>query len=133
MSSLREIVAAQRAAESTVSTASSPASAPARTLQIEPEGCERWLVTWAQFVSAHYHERAGKEQLVLRFAEYEIVVDGRRLAPLFADAAAMRLEYIRGQPEPDLAALNGSAPVVTKVQIHSLSRQEGPSANPESS
>jgi hypothetical protein len=127
MSSLREIVSAQRVAEPTfAATASQPASG-GRTLQIEPGGCERWILAWSQFISAHYDEQAGREEFSLKFAEYEVVVKGRRLTRLFADVAAMRLESIRGQPQSDLAALSGSGPVVSEITIRALGRPGSPS------
>jgi hypothetical protein len=133
MSSLREIVSAQRVAESTAAAAISLPASGGRTLQIEPGGCERWILAWSQFISAHYDERAGREELTLKFAEYEVVVKGRRLARLFADVAAMRLECIRGQPQSDLAALGGPGPVVSGIQIRALSKPGNTSGSSESS
>ena len=133
MSSLREIVAAQQGTGSGVAPPSCQPASSGRTLQIEPGGCERWLFTWSQFISAHYHERTGREELILRFAEYEIVVQGRRLARLFADVAAMSVECIRGQPQSDLAAHNGETHVVSGIQIHALSRPTRPTETSKSS
>jgi hypothetical protein len=133
MSSLREIVAAQQPAGPVLAAPSCQPNSGGRTLQIEPGGCERWLLAWSQFISAHYNERAGREELILWFAEYEVVVHGRRLARLFADVAAMQVECIRGQPQADLAALNGSASAITEIQIHALSKPRRPPGDPESS
>jgi len=123
MSSLKEAIAARRTTESAINASSFAADAvPRPFLQIEPGACERWLLAWSQFISARYDERAGQEELILQFAEHEVIVHGRRLARLFADTKSTCLSCIRQQPQPDMAAVSDGEPVVTAVQIHALSR-----------
>ena len=128
MITLKQSLAAQEAAEATL--AASSRSAPSHSLrpvadklQIEGSGTRFWVLPWSQFVGLDYEEKAGGEELVLRFTGYEVVVRGWRLARLRPEVVAGRLELLRTQPHAEMAALKGSDPVVSRIRVFVLGRQ----------
>jgi hypothetical protein len=131
--SLQKALDTRRAAEAMAGPASRSAESAARTLQIESGGCVCWLLAWSQFVSARYEDKSGSEELVLRFAENEVVVQGKRLARLLPDVAALRLECLRAQLRPEMAASDGPEPVVASLQVRALSRMGAPEGKTETS
>ena len=119
MMTLRKALAAQEAAEAAIAPPSHLSRpAVAHTLEIEPGGCEFWVLPWSQFTGAHYVEKGGREELILRFTEYEVQLQGRRLAKLRTEMAAGRLELLRSQPHADMTALKGSEPVISCVRVY---------------
>ena len=116
---LKKVLAEKEAAEAAVAPPShSSRPSVAHTLEVEPGGCEFWILPWSQFVGAHYHEKAGCEELILRFTEYEVRLQGRRLARLRPELTTGRLELLRSQPHADMTALKGSEPVISCVRVY---------------
>lgn len=133
MMTLKQSIAAQEAAEAALAAPSHSSRAKADTLQIESGGSRFWVLPWSQFVGLDYEEKAGGEELVLRFTGYEVVVQGRRLARLRPDVVAGRLELLRSQPHPEMAALKGSDPVVARIRVLVLGRPGPAGARAETS
>jgi hypothetical protein len=122
MNSLQEAMAAHRAAEGAAVASSHLSNCEVRTLRVEPGGCRCLFLHWSQFIRADYDEKDGNEELVIQFAEDEIVVEGKRLARLFPEVLIARVESLRITPKADLAALKGGDSVIARIQVRARTK-----------
>jgi hypothetical protein len=120
MSTLQETLRLRRAAELPQSRSCDLSSAPVRTLQIHSWNGDKWVFPWAHF-SAAYHQGGDNEQLVLSFANYEVVVDGARLALLLPEIANFHLDCLRDMPAKFLSQADKKEPFISRLSVRSAS------------
>lgn len=78
-----------------------------------------WTLPWSRFVSACHD---GSE-LVLVFADLEVVIRGERLAQIEADIADGTLKVLRALPS-EYGALSATRPFITQLTVRD--RRSGP-------
>ena len=119
MSTLREIVQQRRAAESPRSRSCDSADAPVRSLQIHSWNGAKWVLPWSHFSAACHQGTGENEQLVLSFANHEVVLDGARLALLLPEIASFHLDCLRDMPAKFRAEAGQNEPFISRVSVRS--------------
>lgn len=122
MSTLKESLQQRRIAELPESRSCDSTEVPGRALQIESWNGENWVFPWSHFSAARHQRNSGGEQLVLSFANYEVVVDGARLVLLLPEIAGFRVDTLRGLPAKYELQSNGSEPFIKRLSVRPISR-----------
>ena len=120
MSTLKEIVQQRRAAELPSRRSCDSAEAPVRALQIHSWNGEKWVLPWSHFSAAHHQGTDESEQLVLSFANHEVMLDGARLALLLPEIASFHLDCLRDMPEKFRSQAGKDEPFITRVAVRCL-------------
>ena len=121
MSTLKEIVQQRRAAELPSRRSCDSAEAPVRSLQIHSWNGEKWVLPWSHFSAAHHQGTGENEQLVLSFANHEVVLDGARLALLLPEIASFHLDCLRDMPAKFRSQAGQNEPFISRVSVRCLS------------
>jgi hypothetical protein len=120
MSTLQETLEQRRAAELPSSRSCDSSEAPVRALQIHSWNGEKWVLPWSHF-SAACHRGTGKsEQLVLSFANHEVVLDGARLASLLPEIASFHLDCLRDMPDKFRSQASQNQPFISRIAVRVL-------------
>ena len=122
MSTLQENLQQRRTAELPQSLSSNSAEAPGRALQIHSWNGETWVFPWSHFSAARHQGTGESEQLVLSFANHEVVVDGVRLLSLLPEIAGFRLDSLRSLPTKYEPQGNGSEPFVKRLSVRPVGK-----------
>ena len=121
MSTLQETLQQRRAAELPSSRSCDSAEAPVRALQIHSWNGEQWVLPWTHFSAARHKGIGESEQLVLSFANFEVVLDGTRLALLLPEIASFRLDCLRDMPAKFRSQAGDNEPFIGRVSVRSAS------------
>ena len=119
MSTLQDALRQRRAAELPNSRSCDSAEAPVRALRIHLWNGEKWVFPWAHFSAACHQGSGENEQLVLSFANYEVVMEGARLALLLPEIASFRLDNLRDMPAKFRSQADKNEPFITRVSVRS--------------
>jgi hypothetical protein len=120
MSTLQETLQQRRAAEQPSSRSSDSADAQVRSLQIHSWSGEKWVFPWSGFSAACHQSTGEGEQLVLLFANHEVVLDGARLALLLPEIASFHLDCLRDMPAK-FRSQTDNEPFISRVSVRSAS------------
>jgi hypothetical protein len=120
MSTLQETLQQRRAAEQPSSRSSDSADAQVRSLQIHSWNGEKWVLPWSHFSAACHQGTDESEQLVLSFANHEVVLDGARLALLLPEIASFHLDCLRDMPAKFRSQVDNNEPFISRVSVRSL-------------
>lgn len=120
MSTLQETLQQRRAAEQPSSRSSDSADAQVRSLQIHSWNGEKWVLPWSGFSAACHQGTGESEQLVLSFANHEVVLAGARLALLLPEIASFHLDCLRDMPAKFRSQAGKDEPFITRVAVRSL-------------
>ena len=121
MSTLQEALRLRRAAELPSSHSCDSAEAPVRSLQIHSWNGDKWVLPWTHFSAARHQGTGESEQLVLSFANHEVVLDGVRLALLLPEIASFHLDCLRDMPAKFLSQADKDEPFISRVSVRSAS------------
>ncbi len=124
MTTLRESLE-QRRAESPSVRSYELANEPVLSLQIHSWDGEKTVLPWANFNSAGHRSTGAGEQLTLRFDEYEVVLQGVRLALLLPKIASFHLAWVCGQSAEYLTGANKKEAFITRVAVRCLTDLTG--------
>jgi hypothetical protein len=129
MTTLKESIE-QRRAESRSVRSYELANEPVLSLQIHSWDGEKTVLPWANFNSAGHRSTSAGEQLTLRFDEYEVALQGVRLAVLLPKIASFNLAWVCGQSAEYLIEANKREAFITRVSVHCLAKAtDGKSAD----
>ena len=128
MSTLQETLQQRRMAEPPHGRSSDSAEAPVRTLQIHSWNGDKWVLPWSHFSAARHQATGENEQLVLSFANHEVVLDGARLALLLPEIASFHLDCLRDMPAKFRSQAGQNEPFVSRVSVRSASNSSEPGA-----
>ncbi len=92
-----------------------------RTLQIHSWNGDKWVFPWAHFSAACHQGSGESEQLVLSFANYEVVVDGAQLALLLPEIANFHLDCLRDMPAQFRSQADKNEPFISRLSVRSAS------------
>ena len=120
MSTLKENLQQRRTAELPVNRSHDAAETPVRSLQIHSWNGESWVFPWSHFSAARHRGTGESEQLVLSFANHEVVLDGSRLLSLLPEIAGFRVDTLRGLPAKYEPQGNGSEPFIKRLSIRPI-------------
>ena len=120
MSTLRDALNQRRRAELAHSRSCDSAEAPVRALQIHSWNGEKWVFPWSHFSAARHQTTGDSEQLVLSFANHEVVLDGARLALLLPEIASSHLDCLRDMPAKFRSQADKNEPFISRVSVHAL-------------
>jgi hypothetical protein len=125
MSTLQETLRQRRAAELPNSRSCDTAEAPVRALKIHSWNGEKWVFPWSHFSAACHQGSGENEQLVLSFANHEVVLEGARLALLLSGIASFHLDSLRDLPTKFRPQADKNEPFIARVSVRSaLNSQE---------
>ena len=130
MSALQETLQQRRAAEQPSSRSSDSADAQVRSLQIHSWNGEKWVLPWSGFSAACHQGTGESEQLVLLFANHEVVLDGARLALLLPEIASFHLDCLRDMPAKFRSQADKDEPFISRVSVRSASHSDGDRSAP---
>ena len=116
MNTLRHALDLHRTRETDSDHLCYAANADAAALVVEAGDGVRWLLPWSHFLHGRHENGSAGETLVLTFAHHEVTLRGRRLGPLSAEAARLRLEKIRAVAE-DYADAAADDPLIWAIQV----------------
>jgi hypothetical protein len=119
MSTLQETLQQRRTAEPPHGRSCDSAEAPVRSLQIHSGTGEKWVLPWLHFTAAHHQDTGENEQLVLSFANHEVVLDGARLALLLPEIASFHLDCLRDVPAKFRSQADNDEPFIARVSVRS--------------
>ena len=125
MSTLQETLQQRRAAEQPPNRSSGSADAQVRSLQIHSWNGEKWVLPWSGFSAACHQGTGESEQLVLSFANHEVVLDGARLALLLPEIASFHLDCLRDMPAKFHSQADKDEPFISRVSVRSVSDLPG--------
>ena len=91
----------------------------ATTLRIETSSGGDWLLPWSNFVSTHLDEEDGRDRLLLKFQEYEVMLHGQNLRALVDMIENSRLASLCPIPVQYLKAF-GEEPFIKEAQVNSI-------------
>ena len=128
MSTLQETLQQRRTAEPPHGRSCDSAEAPVRSLQIHSGNGDKWVLPWSQFSAARHQTTGESEQLVLSFANHEVVIDGALLALLLPEIASFRLDCLRDMPAK-FRSQTDNEPFISRVSVRSVSAL--PEARPQ--
>ena len=117
MMTLKETIRERKASEPSREASSEAAEVPVRALQIHTWTGEKWILPWGYFYSARLQGSGNREQLVLSFANHEVVVDGTRLGLLLPEIAGFQLDCLRDLPEKFRVDADKSVPFISRVSV----------------
>lgn len=120
MSTLQESVQKRRAAEHQAGRSCDLADESVRSLQVHSWNGEKWVLPWSHFSAARHQDTGESEQLVLSFANHEVVLDGMRLALLLPGIASFRLDRLRDMPAKFRLHEDQNEPFISRVSVRSL-------------
>ncbi|HTB79569.1 MAG TPA: hypothetical protein VK717_01650 [Opitutaceae bacterium] len=120
MSTLREAVQQRRAAELPPTRSCEPAKEAVRAMWIHSWSGEQWVLPWAHFISACHQGSGNDEQLVLTFAQHEVILQGARLALLVPAIASFHLDCLRDMPDNFRAQADKNEPFISRVSVRAL-------------
>jgi hypothetical protein len=120
MSTLQDALNKHRTAELAHSRSCNSAEAPVRALQIHSWNGEKWVFPWAHFSAARHQSTGESEQLVLSFANHEVVLDGARLALLLPEIASSHLDCLRDMPAKFRSQADKNEPFISRVSVRAL-------------
>ena len=89
------------------------------------------MLPWSGFAAACHRGIGESEQLVLSFANHEVVLDGARLALLLPEIASFHLDCLRDMPAKFRSQANKDEPFISRVSVRSAS--DLPDSRPETS
>ena len=121
MSTLQETLQQRRTAEPPHGRSCDSAEAPVRSLQIHSGNGDKWVLPWSQFSAARHQATGESEQLVLSFANHEVVIDGALLALLLPEIAGFRLDCLRDMPHESHSLVRQNEPSISRVSVRSAS------------
>jgi len=124
MTTLKESLE-QRRAESRSVRSYELANEPVLSLQIHSWDGEKTVLPWANFNSAGHRSTGAGEQLTLRFDEYEVSLQGVRLALLLPKIASFHLAWVCGQSVEYLVEASKKEAFITRVSVRSLADSTG--------
>jgi hypothetical protein len=119
MTTLRESIEQHRAKFPSVRSYEL-ANEPMLSLQIHSWDGEKIVLPWADFHSAGHRSTGTGEQLTLRFDEYEVSLQGVRLALLLPKIASRHLAWVWGQSVEYLTEANKKEAFITRVAVRYL-------------
>lgn len=119
MSTLQETLQQRRTAEPPHGRSCDSAEAPVRSLQIHSGTGEKWVLPWLHFTAARHQGAGENEQLVLSFANHEVVLDGARLALLLPEIASFHLDCLRDVPAKFRSQAGNDEPFIARVSVRS--------------
>ncbi|MBP6507673.1 MAG: hypothetical protein KA257_08925 [Opitutaceae bacterium] len=131
MSTLQETLQQRRSAEQPSSRSSDSADAQVRSLQIHSWNGEKWVLPWSGFAAACHRGTGEGEQLLLSFANHEVVLNGERLALLLPEIASLHLDCLRDMPAKFRSLAGNDEPFISRVSVRSAS--DLPDFRPETS
>ncbi|HEX2852958.1 MAG TPA: hypothetical protein VHO24_06955 [Opitutaceae bacterium] len=120
MRTLKQMVQEQKAAETQPDASSEVAEAPVRSIQVHAWNGEKWVLPWGFFYSAHLQGTADREQLIIRIAHHEIVLEGVRLALLLPVIADLQLGCLRDLPKKFQVDTDQSVPFINRVSVRPI-------------
>src|ERR1035437_9267637 len=120
MSTLQETLQQRRAAEQPSNRSSDSADAQVRSLQIHSWNGEKWVLPWSGFSAACHQGSGESEQLVLSFANHQVVLDGTRLALLRPEIASFPLDCLRDMPAEFRSQAGDNEPFISRVSVRSI-------------
>jgi hypothetical protein len=121
MSTLQETLQQRRTAEPPHGRSCDSAEAPVRSLQIHSGNGEKWVLPWSHFTAARHQGTGENEQLVLSFANHEVVLDGARLALLLPEIASFRLDCLRDMPPEPHLRMSQNEPFISHISVRCTS------------
>lgn len=89
------------------------------SLTIHSWNGEKWVLPWSHFSAACHQGTGENEQLVLSFANHEVVLDGVRLALLLPAIASFHLDSLRDMPAKFRSQADKSEPFISRVSVRS--------------
>ncbi len=119
MTTLKDTIQQRRMADLSQSRSCDSAEAPVRTLQIHSWNGEKWVFPWSHFSAAHHQGTGESEQLVLSFANHEVVLEGAHLALLLPEIASFHLDCLRDMPPKFRAQADQNEVFITRVSVRS--------------
>jgi hypothetical protein len=120
MSTLQETLQQRRTAEPPQGRSCDSAEAPVRSLQIHSWNGDKWVLPWTHFSAARHQGTDETEQLVLSFANHEVVLDGARLALLLPEIANFHLDCLRDMPAKFRSQAGQNEPFISRVSVRSM-------------
>src|SRR5579871_2443363 len=120
MSTLQDSLNQRRTVDLAHSRSRDSAEAPVRALQIHSWNGEKWVFPWSHFSAARHQTTGDSEQLVLSFANHEVVLDGTRLALLLPEIANSHLDCLRDMPAKFRSQADKNEPFISRVSVHAL-------------
>lgn len=117
MSTLKETLQQRRTTEPPTNISDGPADSVVRTLQIDSWNGEKWVFPWSHFSAARLQNNGKSEQLLLLFADHEVVLDGSRLVLLLPGIASLHLDSLRSLPAKYELQRNASEPFIERVSV----------------
>ena len=117
MSTLKETLQQRRTTELPTNPSLGPADSAVRALQIDSWNGEKWVFPWSHFSSACLQSNGKSEQLLLSFADHEVVLDGSRLELLLPEIANFNLESLRSLPAKYELQRKVSEPFIERVSV----------------
>ena len=79
------------------------------------------MLPWSHFSAAHHEGTGENEQLVLSFANHEVVLDGARLSLLLPEIASFHLDCLRDMPAKFRSQAGQNEPFISRVSVRSAS------------
>jgi hypothetical protein len=79
---------------------------------ILPSG-DSWTIPWSRFARAHHHG----EEVTLLFSDAKVVISGQNLKDVMAEAAQMRIDYLRTMPDTYRPVLPAEEPFISKIEV----------------
>ena len=120
MSTLQETLQQRRTAEPPHGRSCDSAEAPVRSLQIHSGNGEKWVLPWSHFTAARHQGTGENEQLVLSFANHEVILGGVRLALLLSEIASFHLDCLRDMPAKFRAQADQDKPFIVRISVRSV-------------
>ena len=117
MSTLQETLQKRRATESRPSRSCDSAEEAVRSLQVHSWNGEKWVFPWSHLSAACHQGTGESEQLVLSFANHEVVLDGARLALLLPEIASFHLDCLRDMPAKFRSQEDKDEPLISRVSV----------------
>lgn len=117
MITLKEMVRDRKKSELPSEATPGVGEVPTRAIQIHTWSGEKWVLPWGYFYSARLDKTADGEQLVLRIAHHEVVLDGLRLALLLPAIADHQLDCLRDLPPKFQAEADNTVPFIRRISV----------------
>jgi len=124
MITLKEMVRERQTSEPRSDASTEKADMPPRGIRIDAWNGEKWILPWGYFYSAHLQGTADREQLVLRIAHHEVVLEGVRLALLLPGIAGFQLECLRDLPGKFRVDADENVPFISRVAVRPAADSE---------
>ena len=79
------------------------------------------MLPWSGFSAACHQGTGESEQLVLSFANHEVVLDGARLSLLLPEIASFHLDCLRDMPAQFRSQADKNEPFISRLSVRSAS------------